>query len=101
MRALLAALLVVAGCGGGMPATPTPEPSVEYKLAVIHGDGDHDPAIEREFAQVLDAVQEGGQICAAEPDRERAADIIVAGWEASGKGDTLLEWARAVASLCQ
>lgn len=94
--AALCALLLVA-CGSGRPATPTPEPSIEYKLAAIHGD----LSAEAAFGAILDTLQEGNEICAPEPDREHAADVIVASWEQSGKQDSLLDWARTVSSICE
>ena len=68
---------------------PTESFSVAYKLAAVHGDLSSEP----EFQRVLDCVQasgiEGGET------EERIGDTLVASWEASGKADTLLEWAQA------
>lgn len=67
---------------------PADSYSVAYKLAVVHGD----PSSEPEFQRVLDCVQasgiEGGET------EEQIGDTLVASWQASGKADTLLEWAQ-------
>ena len=70
--------------------------SIEYKLAVIHGD----ESTEDEFGRILDDIQDGGKICNPESDREHVADLIVASWEESPQRDSLLEWARALADVC-
>jgi hypothetical protein len=93
---IIALALAVVACGGG---GPTPPPTLEEKLATVHGDGDRDPAVVAEFGRILDAIQAGG-ICDPEPDREHVADVLVASWNSSGKRDSLLEWARAVAAVC-
>jgi len=65
-------------------------------LAVIHGD----LSSEAEFKRIVDRIQAGGSLCAPEPNRRHVGDVIVASWENSGKSDTLLAWARALASIC-
>lgn len=99
--ALLAIVAVLAGgCGGGAPVAPgrpTATPTWEYKLAVLHGD----PSTEPEFRRILDQIQRGGGTCRPEPDRQRIADTIYASWDESAKRDTLLDWARALASICE
>lgn len=76
--------------------TDSTPPSVEYQLAAIHGD----TSKTAEFGRLLDRIQKGSDICDPEPSRTRVGDVMVASWEQSGKGDTLLEWAQALASVC-
>lgn len=91
-------LMLLAGCtaDGGTSSDTAGSESIEYKLAVINGD----LSTEDEFGRILDQIQEGGGICNPEPDREHVADVLVAGWEESGKRESLLAWARALASAC-
>lgn len=93
--AKVALVALLSGCGGA--SGPTPTPTVEYMLAVINGEGSHDPVVEQEFAEILDRIEAGG--CES-GDREDISDTIVAGWEASGKAESLLAFARALADLC-
>jgi len=86
-------LLLVMGCSSPSPTqTPTPE----RNLAVIAGD----LSTEAEFGRILDKLQAGTAICAAEPDRAHVADVIVASYDQGGKSGTLLDWARNLASIC-
>jgi hypothetical protein len=89
-------VLAVGACGGSTPAGPTQRPTPERMLAVISGDD----GTERQFATILDQLQTGTATCKPEPDREHVSDEIVAGWEKSGKKDTLLAYAEAVATIC-
>jgi hypothetical protein len=93
--ALLGALLLLLPACEATTAS-SDDYSIEYKLAAIN----EDPSTEAEFGRILDQVQRGGSVCDPEPDRERAADVIVASWQQSGGQDSLIEWARAVASVC-
>lgn len=79
------------------PATPTTPPTPEHMLAAIHGD----LSSEAEFGRILDVIQRGGSVCAPEPSRQHAGDVIYASWKASAQTDTLLDWARALASVCE
>lgn len=89
----LASLL---GGSSDTPVDPSISESIEYKLAVIDGD----LSTEDEFGRILDQIQEGGGICNPEPDREHIADVLVAGWEESGKRESLIVFARALATAC-
>jgi hypothetical protein len=95
---VIVAALMLAGAACGTdnapsgtndPATDAPEPSVAYKLAVVHGD----PSTEAAFQEVLDCIKASG-IEGAETEG-KIGDTLVAGWEQSGKRDSLLEWAQA------
>lgn len=85
------------GQGAAVHPTATPRPTVEYMLAAIHGD----LSTEAEFKRIVDQMQTGGSVCDPEPSRQHVGDLIVASWEQSGKRDSLLEWARALASVCR
>jgi hypothetical protein len=85
--------------GGGETAehpTDTPRPTVEYMLAAIHGD----LSTEAEFKRIVDQIQAGGSVCDPEPNRQHVGDVIVSSWEDGGKAGSLLDWARAIASVC-
>ena len=87
----------VLGGGSSHPAGPTQAPTPERMLAVIYGD----PSSEAEFGRILDTIQAGGSVCNPEPSRQHAGDVIYSSWKASAQRDTLLEWARALASVCE
>ena len=78
-------------------AAATVRPSLEVMLAAINGDA----GSAGEFGAILDTLQSGGGACNPVPDREHASDVLVAAWEASGKGESLLAFGQAIASLCQ
>ena len=102
MRRHIAGLALLTILLGGCSAAEDPAgtsssgESVEYKLAVINGD----PSTETEFGRILDQVQDGGDLCNPEPDREHIGDVLVGGWEESGKRESLLAFARALATVC-
>lgn len=79
------------------PAPPAAPPTAEHMLASMDGD----PSSEVEFARILDVIQRGGSVCAPEPSRQHAGDVIYSSWKASAQSDTLLEWARTLASVCE
>jgi hypothetical protein len=78
-------------------STSAQSPTPEHMLAGIHGN----TSTEAEFGRLLDTLQRGSAICDPEPDRGHAADVIYASWKSSGQTDSLLDWARALVSVCQ
>ena len=78
--------------GDGTGATAPEELSAAYKLAVIDGDPSEEPA----FQAAIDCIMASG-IEGAETE-EKIGDTLVASWEKSGKGTTLLEWAHLLCS---
>lgn len=103
LPSFLLALLVGCGTGDSSSSTDTRTEdsqsdsfTIEYKLATIHGD----PSTEDEFRAILDRMQAGVGHCNPEPDRQRAADTLVASWQQSGKQESLLAWAQALLGAC-
>ncbi len=81
---LVATLLMLTGCaetdtaGRGGGDAITPEPSLEYKLAVIHKGGfvsEDDPLV-MQFARALDGLE-----AKCPETRQQLADMGVKGWE--------------------
>lgn len=104
---IIVVLVIVIGalgatCSGGSDSAErdeTPETvdvSAEEKLAVISGDSSD----KLEFGRILDQFQTGTGICNPEPSRDHVADVITAGWEASGQSNSLLEFAQTLLAAC-
>jgi len=97
--AIIAACGTVAATAAPAVVTRPPDPatpSVEHQLALLDGD----PASEDEFWRIVNILQAGTATCAADPSRPHIRDFLESGWQASGKRDTLLNWARAVLAGC-
>lgn len=86
--------MAAAGCGSTPLARDTAGP--EHGLAVEDGD----PSTESDFALILDIYQSGGKNCKPQPDRQAAADLLVASWLKANKPGTLLSWSQQLATLC-
>jgi hypothetical protein len=86
--------MAAAGCGTSPLARNGSGP--EHGLAVEDGD----LTTESQFATILDTYQSGGQNCRPQPNRQAAADLLVASWIKANKPGTLLIWSQRLASLC-
>lgn len=89
VSALLVSAAMLTGCSNE-------EQTWEGKLATINGD----LSTKADFARILDQMQAGTGHCEAEPDREAAADVLVASWQAGGKEGSLLDWAENLLAAC-